>query len=319
MQRPGDGAAETDARLPLDVLDIREARKGLRSGIRRPLFTLKLLVCALITAAGCWSALQPQLTLRLSGVLLIGLMYAHAAELQHETLHGLAYRGRRANRVVGVLLGMPMLISFTAYRVAHMRHHRDLGTPMNREFFDYGDQYGKGEGRSRVRTALIWLVRFTMAHHYWQFATGVGQSVRGGDFDGESAVNTRRMRTEHLLVLLVLVAATVLSVVFATAALVWVWLLPLVVVAAPVHALIELPEHFRCETLDRSPFVNTRTIKSNRLLTWFTNGNNYHVEHHLMPNLPIGRLPDLHTEVRDRLRHYHSGYFTYFKSLIGSK
>ncbi|MEU2420822.1 fatty acid desaturase [Streptomyces sp. NPDC007851] len=315
MQRPADGAAETDARPSTDEPDIRAARKGLRSEVRGRLFTLKLLVCALITAGGCWLALQPHLPVRLSGVLLTGLMFAHAAELQHETLHGLAYRGRRANRVAGVLLGLPMLICFTAYRVAHMRHHRDLGTPANREFFDYGDQYGDGE--RRMSTALSWAVRFSMAAHYWQFATGVTHAVRGGGFGGESVVNARRMRVEHLLILCVLVAAAALSLAFTTTAAIWVWLLPLLLVAAPAHALIELPEHFRCDTLDRSPFANTRTIKSNRLLTWYTNGNNYHVEHHLMPNLAIERLPDLHTEVRDRLRHYHTGYFAYFRSLVG--
>ncbi|MEU8953448.1 fatty acid desaturase [Streptomyces sp. NPDC048518] len=294
-------------------------RNAIRGEINGRLFTFKVLVCAVITAAGCWLALQSQVPLRGIGILLIGLMFAHAAELQHETLHGLAYRGRRANRVVGVALGLPMLISFTAYRVAHMRHHRDLGTPGNREFFDYGDQYGKSEHHSRFGTALTWLVRFTMAYHYWQFALGVGRALRGGAFDGESARNTRRIRVEHLLALAVVVAAVVLSVAYAATAVVWIWLLPLVLVAAPVHALIELPEHFRCDTLDRSPFANTRTIKSNVLLTWYTNGNNFHVEHHLMPNLPIERLPDLHVEVRDRLRHYHSGYFAYFKSFVGSK
>lgn len=318
MQHPASGAAETAARSSGDLPYLREARKGLRTGIRGRMFTLKLLVCVLATAAGCWLALRPDLPVRLPGVLLIGLMFAHAAELQHETLHGLAYRSRRANRAVGVLLGLPMLISFTAYRVAHMRHHRDLGTPMNREFFDYGDQYGEGR-QGRTRTVLTWLVRFTMAHHYWQFAVGAARAVRGKDHGDETAVNARRIRVEHLLVVTALFAASALSAVFAGPAVLWVWLLPLVVVAAPAHALIELPEHFRCDTLDRSPFTNTRTIRSNRLLTWYTNGNNYHVEHHLMPNLAIERLPDLHTEVRDRLRHYHSGYFAYFKSLITSR
>ncbi|QEU96539.1 fatty acid desaturase [Streptomyces kanamyceticus] len=319
MGRPADGAAGCDARTSMDAVAIREVRNAIRGEIRGRLFTFKVLVCALITAAGCWLALQPQLSLRLCGVLLIGLMFAHAAELQHETLHGLAYRSRRANRVVGVLLGLPMLISYTAYRVAHMRHHRDLGTPGNREFFDYGDQYGKGEGGSRIGTALTWFARFTMAYHYWQFGVGVGKALRGSRFDGESAVNTRRIRAEHLLAVSALVVGAVLSVVFASPAALWLWLLPMVVVAAPMHALIELPEHFRCETLDRSPFANTRTIKSNWLLTWYTNGNNFHVEHHLMPNLPIERLPDLHVEVRESLRHYHPGYFAYFRSFLGGK
>jgi fatty acid desaturase len=51
-------------------------------------------------------------------------------------------------------------------------------------------------------------------------------------------------------------------------------------------------------------------------MTWFTNGNNYHVEHHLMPNLPIERLADLHAEVRDQLLYYQPGYLKYFRDLI---
>ena len=51
-------------------------------------------------------------------------------------------------------------------------------------------------------------------------------------------------------------------------------------------------------------------------MTWFTNGNNFHVEHHLMPNLPIERLPDLHSEVRERLRYLEPGYVHYFRQLI---
>ncbi|MFD7503696.1 fatty acid desaturase family protein [Streptomyces sp. NPDC059850] len=287
--------------------------------MRGRIFTAKLALCLALTGAGVLLAVQPAWWARAMGVVLTGCMFAHAAELQHETLHHLAYRKPRVNRVVGVALGLPMLISFTAYQVTHLRHHRDLGTPRNREFFDYGNQYGTPEQRSRLGAAASWCVRFTMLHHYAQFTRDVARSLVGRNIDGERPHTSRRIRHEHLLTFAVLLALVAVSVLLGRGVVVWAWLLPLVLVAAPVHALVELPEHHRCETLNRSPFANTRTIRSNVLMTWFTNGNNYHVEHHLMPNLPIRQLPELHAVVQDRLRHFHPSYRDYFSKLIRSK
>lgn len=308
---------ETDA--PLEAAELRRTLQGLRTEVRGRVFTVKLLLCLGLVLGGALLALHPAPWSRIAGVLLIGCMFAHAAELQHEALHNLAYRSPRANRAVGIAVGLPMLISFTAYRVTHMRHHRDLGTPMNREFFDYGNQYGEAGPRSRTAVGLSWCVRFSMVHHYAQFAKYLARSLRGRDFEGENALTSRRIRREHLVALAAILALSAGSIPAGQALVLWVWLLPLVLVAAPLHALIELPEHYGCETLDRSPFANTRTIRSNALMTWFTNGNNFHVEHHLGPNLPIGRLPDLHAQLEGRLRHYHTGYFDYFSKLLRHK
>jgi fatty acid desaturase len=296
--------------------EIRDTLRQLRSGVHGRFFTRKLAACVVLTGGGVWLALQPALWLRVGGIVLLGCMFAHAAELQHEALHNLAYRGKRANKVVGIALGVPMLVSFTAYRVAHLRHHRDLGTPKNREFFDYGNQYG-GDGRQPPpRVALTWLVRFSMVHHYGQFAANVARSLVGKDIPGENPHNSRAIRHEYLITVGFLLSLVLISVATVQPVIVWLWLLPMLLVAAPLHALIELPEHYRCETLDRSPFVNSRTIRSNRIATWFTNGNNFHVEHHLAPNLPIDQLPSLHLAVRDRLRYFHTGYLSYFGALL---
>jgi fatty acid desaturase len=261
-------------------------------------------------------ACRPEWWSKVIGVTLTGLMFAHAAELQHETLHNLGFRSRTANTVAGIVLGVPMLVSFTDYRVAHLRHHRYLGDPANREFFDYGDQYGAEGERNRLRTAFNWFVRFSMLHHYALFLRNLFHSLRGRDFEGETATTSRRIRRDHLVVLAALVAVASLSFALGRPVVVLVWILPLVLVAGPVHAAIELPEHYGCETLDEDAFANTRTIRSNRFMYWFTNGNNFHVEHHLLPNLPIERLPEAHVLVRDRLRYFHSGYGHFFYRLL---
>jgi fatty acid desaturase len=288
--------------------ELRETVSLPDTRVRDGVFVVKLVVYAVLTATGAVLALTPAAWSRVLGTLLLGCMFAHAAELQHETLHSLAFRNRRANVIAGVVLGVPMLVSFAAYRAAHLRHHRDLGTPENREYFDYD----ASQERSSV---WAWAVRLSMVNQWWRFLTSTGRTLRRGDFPGETATTSRHIRRDHLIMLAGLAGFTALSVLVGEALVVWLWLLPAVLVAAPVHALIELPEHFRCDTLNRDPFANTRTIRSNWFMTWFTNGNNFHVEHHLMPNLPIGRLFILHTQIRDRLQHFHAGYVRYFRSL----
>jgi len=44
-------------------------------------------------------------------------------------MHDCLFRGRRRNWLASVLLGSTFLMSFSAYRVLHTRHHRFLGDP----------------------------------------------------------------------------------------------------------------------------------------------------------------------------------------------
>jgi fatty acid desaturase len=300
-------------------VQLRTAFKHLRVPVKGHKFAVKIMVCATIVVCGGALALQPLLWYRLSGILLLGLMFAHAAELQHEALHNLGFNRAWANTVAGTLLGIPLGISFAAYRAAHLRHHRYLGTPQNREFFDYGDQYGTDAREGRVAAARKWISRFLMIQHFRAVVKElVLCSIGRREFEGETGTTSRRIRRNYRLICLALIGFVALSVFLGEALVMWLWLLPLLV-AAPVHAFVELPEHYRCETLVEDPFKNTRSIRSNRLMTWFTNGNNFHVEHHLMPNLPMSQLPALHVEIKDQLEYYHPTYRDFFRSLLATK
>lgn len=305
----------SDAANPPSSADIRAKYRHLRGQVRSEVFAMKLAVAVILLSGGVALALEDSWWVRPFGIILCGMTFAHAAELQHQALHNIGFRSHRANTISGIVLGIPMLVSFAAYRASHLRHHRYLGTPLNREFFDYGDEYG-AVAESKARTMLLWLVRFSMLYHYRLFLANTWRALRGLPFEGESPTVSRRIRRDHLLIASALLALAVISVVLRDPIIVWPWLLPLVLVAAPVHAAIELPEHFRCETSSQNIFVNTRTIRSNKLMTWFTNGNNYHVEHHLIPNMPIERLPELHVQVRGQLQHFQPTYVAFFRSLV---
>lgn len=233
-----------------------------------------------------------------AGVVLTALAIAHGIELQHQALHGTGFRTRRFNDIAGVLLGLPLLISYSQYRDRHLHHHRHVGTPQDEEFF----QFRAARGASLARR----LVELLMLAHWWRVACRIGAAVV--DTAGRRPMPSRLARRsshEHLLFL-----AWVTGLI-GSAALgwlsIWPWLLVALACAAVVHTLIEWPEHAGCEFLP-DPYRNTRTIRSNRLMTWFTNGNNYHVEHHLLPSVPPERLAELHRRIAPRLKFCDASY-----------
>ncbi|WP_407650765.1 fatty acid desaturase [Aerosakkonema funiforme] len=49
---------------------------------------------------------------------------------------------------------------------------------------------------------------------------------------------------------------------------------------------------------------------------WFTDGNNYHVEHHWLPNVPGDRLAELHNYIESKIRYLDSSYWSFYAKLI---
>ena len=125
----------------------------------------------------------------------------------------------------------------------------------------------------------------------------------------------RHIRRDYVIILALLAVMAAASAATRSLVIVWAWIVPLVVVAAPAHALIELPEHFHCDTSSTDVLRNTRTISSNMFMAWLANANNFHVEHHLLPSLPFSRLPQVHEELRTTCRFYSRSYTAFFVAL----
>jgi fatty acid desaturase len=236
--------------------------------------------------------------------ILLGVMYGHAVELQHQTLHSTGFATRWLNRLVGVPLGMPLLVSFSDYQHSHLRHHRLLGTPEDKEFFNYGY-----ESLTTIRTLIPHLL---MLRHYRDVARYMFQSIFGG-FTRENAKPQMvgKIRTEYRLFVLFILAMVAVTVIFKTTLFLWIWAIPLVI-GVPVHALIELPEHIGCDTGTIDVLKNTRTIHATWLGNWFTNGNNYHVEHHWLPGVPNNKWPELHRRIAKDIKHLESSYASFY-------
>lgn len=269
----------------------------------------KLLVFLLLLAIGCAGILSDYVVGAVLGTLLLGAMFAHGVELTHQFLHGTGFRNRTANRVAGFLCALPMLVSHAHYRALHLAHHRNLGTPANSEFFNYGAIKGK--------PFLVVLARSFSPARFLVVARNIFRALVGKAADGAVDKDDRRaIRIDYLLMFVAIVGVVVFTAVTGSWLAVQLWLIPLVLVGESVHFWVELPEHFGCDLSTRNVMHNTRTIQGSWLSFWFTNGNNFHVEHHLYPRVAIDKLPRVHATLRQELRFFDRSYWSFLRTVL---
>ncbi|WP_141731625.1 fatty acid desaturase family protein [Oligoflexus tunisiensis] len=303
IQPPSGGSHDVHrikAALPRDIYQVNSLNFG-----------IKVALACTLCAVGVLLIFQSSIILSLVGAVLTGLMMAHFVELQHQALHNHGFKQARLNRLVGIFLGMPMLISFSHYQARHLWHHRKVGTPEDSEFFDYKLE----NGRLTIRQLLSHMIDVTILYRFFNC---LKLSFLGLPLDQDIPYRRevlKKIQFEYKLMGLTLFTAVFLASWFnAWDILLRVWFLPFILVSVPVHFLIECPEHIICDKID-DPLRNTRTIRSNRFMEWFTNGNNFHVEHHMFPSIPMNRMSEVHRLAQPFIVYLHRSYFEFFKSI----
>lgn len=274
------------------------------------ILALKLFVYYPALVSGCICVAAFDVVAQMPFQVLLGLAIAHGVELQHQVLHSLGIKNRRAQRALGFLLGLPMLVSFSAYQDAHLRHHRLVGTKDDKEFFEYDTASGV--------TFKGLLILLFMPRHYRTALARMYRAFANWENIFSSRVISRRVRQEYAVMALILGTCSILSITTGSTLIIETWFMPLVLIATPVHVLVELPEHFGCERESQDVFRNTRSITSGPFMRWFTNGNNFHVEHHYMPSCPIERLSHLHKQFSGRIMFSNPTYRSFYSDLLAA-
>ncbi|AZF21177.1 fatty acid desaturase [Pseudomonas sp. R3-52-08] len=268
-------------------------------------FGLRVVVWFVLMLLGGWFISKGG-GLSIIGVILVGAMFAHGVELQHQALHYTGFSSRKMNYYIGVILGLPMLVSFTSYRKSHISHHRLLGTPDDLEFFNTKKYCG------RKKKISYQLNNFFMLMHFYVASSKIMKSI---DPLQRSKKCPKIDAKEYRLMLTLIILLTAISIACESPIIIFYWLIPLLIVAAPLHYVIELPEHHGCTKNTIDIFSNTRSISSNWLMYWFVNGNNFHVEHHLVPGLPMQKTRLLHALLKHDLQHCSPSYINFYNSL----
>jgi fatty acid desaturase len=206
----------------------------------------------------------------------------------HDGMHATLFHDRRWNRFGAVLLGSTFLMSFSAYRVMHTRHHTYLGDARDPD--DY-QNYVR-------RRPLLWclhFVRLTVGPLLYLALIPILALKYG------SPRERRQILEEYLLLLVAY--SLVLRLVPATLLLV-AWLIPLLIVGA-FTAVRGFTQHGITDASD--PYLASRTILPNPVVGFLLLHENYHLDHHLFPEVPSYHLPRLHRLIWRRLPRAVSG------------
>ena len=223
-------------------------------------------------------------SLRLSGIAAGAAALNAFYLLSHEGHHHLLFRSPAVNHAANVALCVPLLHSPTAYRVLHELHHRYLGGPGD------PDEYRNYTDDPRLRWALQW-VRLTIGTLVYMPLIPVVAWRRS------SAADRRRLLLEYAGMSAAWIAAFTLVPI---PVLLQVWLIPGIVVGY-VSAVRAVAQHALTDAHD--PLLASRSVRSNPVVSFFLLNENYHLEHHLFPEIPSYNLPRLRELLRSRLPH----------------
>ncbi|CAL9608850.1 fatty acid desaturase family protein [Streptomyces sp. enrichment culture] len=301
--------SETVADAPVSPqLIFERARTSQRD---QAVFIGKLGIVLALGAAGVALVLAGHPLALVAGIFLLGALYTHMVELQHQCLHHSAFVKGPPHRTVGVLLGLPLLVSYSHYRVRHLQHHRYLGTDQDTEFFGFD---------TRQPLTLGVMLRYMFDYPRLVTVARDGYRAWRGTWEYDAGRISERMKAdtvaEYRLMGAAAVAAAALCVAGHGEYVLTLWLLPMLLVATPLHFLVELPEHIRCDNDTTDVLRNTRSISGSWFSTWYTNGNNLHVEHHAAMTVPINRLPERHEEVLRFAKHTDRSYWTFYRGVL---
>jgi|SRR5580658_2367308 fatty acid desaturase len=274
-------------------------------------FTAKFAIAlALVVASWVAVALMPTWPVILLAIIILGPIYAHLVELQHECLHEHAYNKRSLNRLIGFFCGIPMMSSFSHYKYEHLRHHAYLGTPQNHEFFNY--RFHDLDSPIGFLTGCFHLGR------YLDVFKAIGASLIGRlNPKVAKTIAAKKIRTEYIAFGVILAGAIAFTAVTGNLFLLFVWIIPAVLIAEPAHFLIELPEHFGLNTqTDPNVLANTRSLHAGWFAGWFTNGNQLHTAHHFHQGVPMVQVPNLHVIIESQIETFESSYWNFYKKVI---
>ncbi|MBI3112649.1 MAG: fatty acid desaturase family protein [Ignavibacteriales bacterium] len=229
--------------------------------------------------------------------LLMGFSVVGLPILMHEACHSLLSRNPMVNRWLGFLCGVPGLVSVSAYRSIHLIHHSHTRTDQD------PDNIEQANGVPLPKVFLHYLV--LVAGIYFYIPTVAVTGYKKGRKEMKSAI-----LVEYSLMLAIVAGAYIL---FPLESLVRYWLIPLLI-AAQLSNVRGLAEHGLMST--GNPFVDTRTVLSNRFVSFMMCNLNYHLEHHLFPGIPWYNLPKVHRLLRDEFQKAGASLYRSYSSFL---
>ena len=267
---------------------------------------------ALVAACGVLAYQSLGTAWAVPAFLFYGTIFAFAEVASHELDHGTAFRTRWLNEAGAWIACFMMWREPVFGRYKHARHHSYtsiIGV----------DPEGAGfRSRNLFDQAVEMLIRYRHARLHVgatiRHASGV-ISERDRNFFCIPESEHRRMCWNARLLLL----ATIAVIAWSVAAQSW---LPVLFVLLPhsygawLHDLCSRTQHDGLATNVTDHRLTSRTMLLGPLLGFLCWNMNYHIEHHLYPNVPFHALPKLHEKIKDQLPRPTNGLWGTWREIL---
>lgn len=220
--------------------------------------------------------------LKIIGILASGVALNVFFLLVHEAMHSMLFKKRHANYWLAVWMALPLFFSYTAFRVLHLRHHRYLGGKQD------PDEYAIFAS-SRLMLWGLHYFRFTGAPYLYLIIIPFMAL--------KYATQPERLR----ILMEYGILAVFLMVAFANipfVVLLHIWILP-ACFTAYIIGLWGLTQHALNDPSD--PLLASRSVEAHPLVAFCFIYENYHLEHHLFPEIPSYHLKRVHQLIQPRL------------------
>lgn len=223
--------------------------------------------------------------------------------LEHECTHRTPFATPGLNDWVGRACGFLLLLPFEWFRYFHLAHHRWTNIPGRDPELEGTKPVTRRDWGWHVSGLPYWAA---MAKITFNLARGRGEAP----YLPAPALPRIRAEARGMILGYGLVSASLAL----SPLLVWVWLLP-VLLGQPVLRLYLLAEHGDCPTV-ANMLENTRTTFTTALVRFLAWNMPYHTEHHVYPNVPFHRLPDLHRALKAHLKVTAPGYLAFNRAYL---
>ena len=245
--------------------------------------------------------LQPLLIL-VQGILIVFLFTA-----LHETIHKTAFATPALNKAMATVSGFLLALPPDWFRYFHFAHHRHTNDPARDPELAKPKPESLGSYLWYLSGLPVWV------SHLRTLVT----NAAGRNSDGfVPPKGTAKVRSEARVFLALYAAIAGLSIVLQSDAVIWVWLLP-VLVGQPFLRAYLLAEHARCPQI-ADMLANSRTTFTNGLVRFLAWNMPYHAEHHAFPAVPFHKLADFHALTRPHLKVTERGYGRFHLKLLSS-
>lgn len=238
---------------------------------------------ALWFALGALAIKVDSLFVRIPCWIVIGFILHGLGVFMHEGAHGALLRKGMVDRVIGFLCGLPVFFPCASYRATHLLHHQHENTPQDPDNLE-------ANFPNRYLRSLL---------YYAWFSGGMVVYIVLVTFTGPFRAKGVK-ETLHCIIEPLLIAAFMVGLFTAASRYDlwpvllngWIWALPFTVLIANVRGLAEHTQLFHSAPPD--PLHSTRSLRSNKLISFFFNNQNHHLEHHLFPGVPWNNLGKVH-------------------------